>query len=226
MPGEAGTALVSINRRTSILMALHQKKCNRRNIAQNKLNKCAQLDTGRCAALSAARSARDSGIAERGAKPAFVGQPRHPGCGCTAGLLMAPGRRAARRSRGIRFDIRAGGPRFQPSEIRANMDIQRFLKEATLLLDVEGANMLRSIFPADHESHHSSGSGGGGGDGGSVAGALAPSTPDSMPKCRDAKRKTLFLQANWMDYTSALWQIRGQEKCSQGRTESPGSLVD
>ncbi|PAA92395.1 hypothetical protein BOX15_Mlig031769g1 [Macrostomum lignano] len=93
------------------------------------------------------------------------------------------------------------------SEIRANMDIQRFLKEATLLLDVEGANveciieqMLRSIFRADHESHHSSGSGGGGGDGGSVAGAAGAIDSRLDAKVQDAK-KTLFLQANWMDYT-------------------------
>uniref|UniRef100_A0A1I8FK66 VPS13 domain-containing protein n=1 Tax=Macrostomum lignano TaxID=282301 RepID=A0A1I8FK66_9PLAT len=71
------------------------------------------------------------------------------------------------------------------SEIRANMDIQRFLKEATLLLDVEGGQP---------------GSGGGGGDGGSVAGAAGAIDSRLDAKVQDAK-KTLFLQANWMDYT-------------------------
>uniref|UniRef100_A0A1I8FJ98 Dynein light chain n=1 Tax=Macrostomum lignano TaxID=282301 RepID=A0A1I8FJ98_9PLAT len=82
------------------------------------------------------------------------------------------------------------------SEIRANMDIQRFLKEATLLLDVEGANveciieqMLRSIFRADHESHHSAAA--------AAEVAMARLSRRSgwrhrlqtrWPKCRDAKK--------------------------------------
>uniref|UniRef100_A0A1I8IYF1 EF-hand_2 domain-containing protein n=1 Tax=Macrostomum lignano TaxID=282301 RepID=A0A1I8IYF1_9PLAT len=148
---------------------------------------------------------RDSGIAE--AAPSRPSSASHAilAAAATAGLLMAAGAdggSAAAAGNQIRHQGWAGS-----SEIRANMDIQRFLKEATLLLDVEGANveciieqMLRSIFRADHESHHSSGSGGGGGDGGSVAGAAGAIDSRLDAKVQDAK-KTLFLQANWMDYT-------------------------
>uniref|UniRef100_A0A1I8JRD5 Peptidyl-prolyl cis-trans isomerase n=1 Tax=Macrostomum lignano TaxID=282301 RepID=A0A1I8JRD5_9PLAT len=134
----------------------------------------------RCAAPSAAAQPRDSGIAE--AAPSRPSSASHAilAAAATAGLLMAAGADgAARQQQGIRFDIRAGAGSISASEIRANMDIQRFLKEATLLLDVEGAqrgvhhraDAAFHLPGGPHESHHSSGSGGGGGDGGSVAGA-------------------------------------------------------
>uniref|UniRef100_A0A1I8F737 HCO3_cotransp domain-containing protein n=1 Tax=Macrostomum lignano TaxID=282301 RepID=A0A1I8F737_9PLAT len=168
-----------------------------------------RLDTGDAPHPAQPRSRATRASRPRARQAGFVGQPRHPGCGCHAGLLMAAGADgAARQQQGIRFDIRAGGLKIPlkdfSSEIRANMDIQRFLKEATLLLDVEGANveciieqMLRSIFRADHESHHSSGSGGGGGDGGSVAGAAGAIDSRLDAKVQDAKKDP----ANWMDYT-------------------------
>uniref|UniRef100_A0A1I8FHH5 HCO3_cotransp domain-containing protein n=1 Tax=Macrostomum lignano TaxID=282301 RepID=A0A1I8FHH5_9PLAT len=163
----------------------------------------------RCAAPSAARSPRDSGIAE--AAPSRPSSASHAIlAAAAAGLLMAAGADgAARQQQGIRFDIRAGRAQNFPlkdfsSEIRANMDIQRFLKEATLLLDVEGANveciieqMLRSIFRADHESHHSSGSGGGGGDGGSVAGAAGAIDSRLDAKVQDAKKTCFCRLTGW-----------------------------
>ncbi|PAA94733.1 hypothetical protein BOX15_Mlig030243g1 [Macrostomum lignano] len=113
------------------------------------------------------------------------------------------------------------------SEIRANLDIERFLKEATLLLDLEGDNiesiidrMLQSIFKADieahgsnhhhhhhHNQHHqhpvsaaaqadqaATSTGAAAADGGD------PNDAALEAKVQDAK-KTLFLQASWMDYS-------------------------
>uniref|UniRef100_A0A1I8JN68 HCO3_cotransp domain-containing protein n=1 Tax=Macrostomum lignano TaxID=282301 RepID=A0A1I8JN68_9PLAT len=216
-PGEAGTARCqSIAHLESILMALHQK-----------LKQVQPDSTPEMRRTQRSPQPRDSGIAE--AAPSRPSSASHAilAAAATAGLLMAAGADgAARQQQGIRFDIRAGRltsvDRDQPahaspqkiplkdfsSEIRANMDIQRFLKEATLLLDVEGAQ--RGVHHRADAAFHLPG-------GPRISSfqrqrrrrwrwrlsrkeRLAPSTPDSMPKCRTLRRP-LFLQANWMDYT-------------------------
>uniref|UniRef100_A0A1I8F7N3 MOSC_N domain-containing protein n=1 Tax=Macrostomum lignano TaxID=282301 RepID=A0A1I8F7N3_9PLAT len=156
-----------------------------------------RLDTGDAPHPAQPAGRATSGIAE--AAPSRPSSASHAilAAAATAGLLMAAGADgAARQQQGIRFDIRAGRAH-ESSPVWWSLDLRRPL----CWLDVEGANveciieqMLRSIFRADHESHHSSGSGGGGWRWRlSRKERLAPSTPDSMPKCRTL-RKTLFHQ--------------------------------
>uniref|UniRef100_A0A1I8HR39 Magnesium transporter n=1 Tax=Macrostomum lignano TaxID=282301 RepID=A0A1I8HR39_9PLAT len=111
------------------------------------------------------------------------------------------------------------------SEIRANLDIERFLKEATLLLDLEGDNiesiidrMLQSIFKADieahgsnhhhhhHNQHHQHPASAAQADQAATStGAAAADGGDPNDAALEAKvqeaKKTLFLQASWMDYS-------------------------